>query len=220
MKKLALLISGQYRHLEKNINNFKERFYNKGYDIDIFLYFWESKDINFKFINSLNIIKVEVHPQVQFETEKYVNLINAKNGRKPNPFHILSMYYAIKECNKLKQKYEQENNFIYDLVIRLRTDITFPNEILIKNINYILINGPSQDYEEEGYGDLSAIGPSNLMDLYANTYDLIDEVYNKKNIFYCGEYYLGYSFRKQNIPFKLSPPFGDGLKFVVHITDK
>ena len=36
--------------------------------------------------------------------------------------HQLSMFYGIKQVMEMKQEYERENNFKYDLVVRLRTD--------------------------------------------------------------------------------------------------
>jgi hypothetical protein len=38
-------------------------------------------------------------------------------------FRQINQYFVGEECNKLKQKYEQENNFKYDVVFRVRPDL-------------------------------------------------------------------------------------------------
>jgi hypothetical protein len=111
-----------------------------------------------------------------------------KNG---NICGIPPIYFSWHEVNKFKQSYENENNFVYDLVIHLRPDIAFNSnrklENDIKNIdlksNTLTVyrwdpqNVPEADIKIE---DVHFLGNSKVMDITTNfvNYD-INTFYNQ-----------------------------------------
>lgn len=47
---------------------------------------------------------------------------------------IISFFYHIEKCNELKKTYEEEHNFKYDIVIRLRADLSFVTEFNLDRV--------------------------------------------------------------------------------------
>lgn len=182
--KTALCISGHLRTIFKTIKNINQHFKN----IDVFISTYDTlgfdkkrgdgqttslktKDIEKTLRNSLNIKELFIEPIKSFNKEKYTNKYDCVR----DVTTVLGMYYKIFHANKLKQDYEELNNFKYDIVIRYRADI-FMNKpfnllqepIVIPNIGFY-----------GGYNDQLAYGQSNYMDKYCNLYNKIDEYYDQ-----------------------------------------
>ena len=134
MKKIAILISGQIRIFERNINFLKEiKKILSDFEITIISSVWENEDelenfkkkYNIKFINfikeqdwSNNVSKV-----------KYVTWEENSGFKIPNVFH---MWYAILENIRFLEKINKEENENFDFVLRFRTDI-----ICKKGLNHL-----------------------------------------------------------------------------------
>lgn len=58
-------------------------------------------------------------PQIQFD----VSCFEGANFESMSAFVLPSMWYSIQRSNALKQEYEKENGFRYDVVIRMRFDL-------------------------------------------------------------------------------------------------
>lgn len=56
---------------------------------------------------------------------------NAKSGfhASAEPKFIMSQLYSLYKCNELKKKYEKENGFIYDIVLKIRADYKINSSI-------------------------------------------------------------------------------------------
>lgn len=97
-----------------------------------------------------------------------------------------AMTYSWFKANELKRKYEEKNNFKYDLVIRVRTDsipyTTIPKKELEK-INdtlyfsaHINRNYYNFDHIPKGtYPDEFVFGSSSLMDIFSQAYYTFEE---------------------------------------------
>lgn len=124
------------------------------------------------------------------------------------------MYSRIYKCNKLKQEYELDNKFKYDIVIRLRPDIIIKEKIplaIIENIKQNTIYYPSINKYDIltsnsfiGITDQFALGDSNSMNTYANIYNFIYPEYinflkNKKVTCTTSESILKYYLKMKNI---------------------
>jgi hypothetical protein len=91
-----------------------------------------------------------------------------------------SMFYSIMMANELKKKYEIENNFRYDLVIKTRFDLVFPIGNRFPTIDImprtIYCSGGSPnginytDYENHGISDVIFWGDSQSMDIATDCY--------------------------------------------------
>jgi hypothetical protein len=94
------------------------------------------------------------------------------------PQNVLSMFYSIEQANNLKKEYEKENNFVYDIVIRSRTDIilqnfnldlnTLDNKIYYYGLNQFMFNNIAI------CNDQFAIGSSEYMNIYSSLYSLLE----------------------------------------------
>ncbi len=104
-----------------------------------------------------------------------------KQEKKDYAISALSMYYKILECNKLKQKYEKENNFKYDIVIRARLDFLWNDKLNINDFinlkdNNVLIIRDSYCVKAKWEGnDKFFAGTSNTMDKICDLYNIIND---------------------------------------------
>ena len=146
MFKIALLYSGQPRHLKEAFPNHHDTFWkpNNSYQIDVFAhmwydekwignYFWDQykdrgrweADLKEFMQDNWNPKAITFEEPKEFEPEDIV-----PDPRFPHPVNnIISQFYSISQANNLKKKYEDENNFKYDVVVRLRTDEYFQRPI-------------------------------------------------------------------------------------------
>src|SRR5690606_33833372 len=89
---------------------------------------------------------------------------------------LLSMFYSIEKCNQLKQEYEKDNNFVYDFVVRIRTDLLFMSPFYIKkNIDTNKLYVP-YGYDYSGLNDQVAYGGSPIMDQYSMVFSKIEQL--------------------------------------------
>ena len=124
------------------------------------------------------------------------------------------MYSRIYKCNKLKEEYEYNNGFKYDIVIRSRPDLIIKEKIplkIIKNIDKNTIYVPSVNKYDVltsnrfiGTVDQFALGDSDSMNIYADVYNFIYPTYinllkNKQVICPTSESILNYYFKTKNL---------------------
>lgn len=136
--KIALLFSGNYspdikrnevpeteqipiKYLKHAELHFKKYFLDSKYDIDCFIHSWNSEYNDY-------LIKT-------YKPKKYIfeNLILFKNDQNHiNPYYkispidcLLAKSYSEKKVIELKQEYEVENNFVYDLCLLIRFDVVW-----------------------------------------------------------------------------------------------
>tara|TARA_B100001057_G_scaffold78261_1_gene73379 strand:+ start:788 stop:1567 length:780 start_codon:yes stop_codon:yes gene_type:complete len=152
MKKIAILISGQIRIFEKNINFFNDLKKSlPDHEITIVSTVWENQnDIDiFKKKYNVNYIS-QVKEQdwnVQVSQVKFVTWEENSGFKIPNVFH---MWYSIIENIRYLEKINKEKNFNFDYVLRFRTDIICKN-----GLNFL------QD-ELKNLKDCEILFPSNL----------------------------------------------------------
>jgi hypothetical protein len=136
--------------------------------------------------------------------------------------HQLGMFYGIKKVMEMKQEYEKENNFKYDYVVRMRTDL-----VMVANFGDItqydstklhvsaynttaLINQykPGTWVEDLGIAeryivDIFAMGGSDAMDKYAKVYDNIPKMLEEGYPMHSSDVLIGYNtFLIEDIPVK------------------
>ena len=86
----------------------------------------------------------------------------------------ICMFYKIKKCNELKQQYEKDNKFKYDIVIRMRFDQLIYESIDNKYLSLITKNvviGAGGFCMNNGMEDQIAISDSETSDIYSNVYN-------------------------------------------------
>ena len=209
--KIALCLSGLPRNLNKAYPNIKQQLLDP-YLPDVFIHTWYNKeDIGVPLFNSwgqkieeqldnfvlsnifekFNPKKLLVENQIDFDLPKKLNF--PEYG-----FNMVSMLYSINEANNLKKRYEEENNFIYDIVIRYRFDLNiFGNLDLfsldLDNKIYCLKECPHFN----GVNDQFAVGSSQNIDVFSSSLNIIPELWNMYQFFgiesVCGETVVYYN---------------------------
>ena len=224
--KIAICLSGQPRFIEKGVENFKKNILNYE-NIDIFIHSWfDENNKNIEFDSSQSYLNFKVGKQNENTLQLFNDLFPKKiKLEKPKNFEELShlpdlptakqtklasMFYSIYEANQLKKQYEQENNFIYDLVIKTRIDINYNEQLdifkIAKDINKNNIFASKKYQEcrmndsyptksEFYYGSLSDtwfMTSSENMNKCCDIYPNFEKIYNDIYPFPYAEAYLGY----------------------------
>ncbi len=212
--KIALVLSGQLRHVEKGYE-FIYKNLMEGYDVDTFIHAWHNPEkTGEKFSTwwagvhhdgadklALDIYKPKKHliePQKELDQKTY----NADQYEgKYRVGATLSMFYSMKEANRLKKEYEEENNFKYDVVVRCRFDFGIFTKINYEKYEYKdfihFIDNCSHE-RAMCMNDHFAFSKSEYMDVYSNTYDSIETIYYEQKAPFNPEIFLGRHVRKIN----------------------
>ena len=217
--KVALCLSGQARFLETCYYESMKPNIIDDLNPDVFIHTWDTSImVDQHFINGtegvmgdkipydlmetmISLYKPKKHiiePQKYFEQNKWSDRLmpSIKSD------HMYSMFYSINESNKLKKQYEDENNFIYDWVIRIRFDMAIPSGPLNLNnlTNDHLWVAEGCFNNRDGYLDSLGYSNSQIMDIYSDTFNHIDDIANENpNMGICGEYVLRKHIDKNNI---------------------
>jgi len=218
--RVALCLSGQARFLETCYYESMKPNIIDDLNPDVFIHTWDTSDmVDQHFINGngwvmgdkishdlmetmVSLYKPKKHviePQKYFEQNKWSNRLmpSIKSD------HMYSMFYSINESNKLKKQYEEENNFIYDWVIRIRFDMAIPSGPLnlssLTNDHLWVATGCFDN--RGGYLDSLGYSSSQIMDIYSDTFNHVDKIADENpTMGICGEYILRKHIDKNNIP--------------------
>lgn len=196
-KRLAFCVSGSLRSFEYCKQSFKEHILDPNKDnFEINLFFFIPEDIHSHKIKLLDI------PGVVFEIRKdeiikYNNkIINTDPIGKKDALSkgglqgYLQQLKGINSCYILMKKYEEENNIIFDFVLRCRNDVIFKESVNLSLLENNLITIP-EFHSFRGINDRFAFGNRENMSHYMNMYPNIlqknvcflnAETYCKKNL--------------------------------------
>jgi hypothetical protein len=163
-RKIAVCISGQIRTAIEAFKSFQNFFSDE--DIDVFIHTWNIDDSQ------------KIDEIIKLYKPKYIQIDKSPNYKRLD-FDL--MFKTIFLSNRLKRKYEIENDFRYDVVVKYRFDLIFSKEekfpksiIEEKKIYVSKIDGPKMntDYEQYGIHDLFFWGDSHSMDIMSLTYKI------------------------------------------------
>ena len=198
--KIAICISGQLRNYRETFTYFKS-FIMDDLSPDIFIY-TDRYDVE--------IERLYKPKYFEFNTNVINNNLGYKNiHTSTNNISLLNQFHKISECNKLKCKYEEENNFKYDLVIRCRFDAFFvrkfnKEELSLDNDEIIVPWGwDFKCVSEHAETDIFALGKSETMDKYSSVFDNLDKY--KNDIIFHPESIMGYNLFMNNVRVKTYP---------------
>ncbi len=173
--RIALFISGR---IENNIEYFLEKIKkyelnNPNIIIDIFL------SIN----DTQNNEQIELLNPAAYNFEK-INFPEYLNNspieqRDGNIFNMYSMYYNNYKCFELIKKYMNNNNFVYDIIIKYRIDILCNNFLDLSYFNENSLFIPENN-DWNGLNDQVAYGSYNIMEKYCNLYLFYEKYINEK----------------------------------------
>lgn len=198
--KIAICFSGQIRTGIESSENIK-RFLGDLYPFcDFFIHTWDvNKNVQYcgtRIFTPEENITEDVISKIEeiYRPKKMImeNFNEIKDEISSYGDTIKYLWYSFNKSIEYKKEYEIENNFTYDLVVKLRFDIIFPPERRLLE-NYLLIsdkidntiyieNCPiitDNDKSLEFIDDVFFIGNSKNMDIKSSYYDvIIDYRYN------------------------------------------
>jgi hypothetical protein len=97
-----------------------------------------------------------------------------------HPENVLSMFTSIQRACALKSEYEQEMGFVYDCVVRCRSDLFFFGDFCLSDyadrLDQVVVIPQGADFRS-GINDQLAFSSSRNMDAYCSTVDFIEPHY-------------------------------------------
>lgn len=186
-KRIAICLSGQIRSWRKCIDTWKLIYQHyPNAQIDYFIHTWDENSYPAKFGNTKETVKVsqeeideiiEILKPKKILFEKSKKFSSLKNNSTLDNSPYLSQYYGVLRCARLKKQYELENDFIYDVVVRLRFDL-FITQVVLDGPHFIIkektIYGIHYGYDWDRrcfrFGDMFFLSDS-------MTYDILSEYY-------------------------------------------
>lgn len=226
-KKIALCISGQPRGIPRSCNELIDNIVKVNENVDIFLHAWfnpnnigknygsaqPAQDSKVGYIKEgtdkilleqLNPKKYIIEPQKAFPFAK--KLKSAPTARQEI---MASIFYSMYKSNELKKKYEEENSFKYDCVIRTRYDLHYHHPICVADYEdfykeKIVVSARYQHDQDRTpwrnllpMVDIFAFSSSENMDIFCSVFPNMISL-NKLITPPYGEIYLGYHTRVLN----------------------
>ncbi len=181
-----MCLAGQARFISKNFENILTNIILPT-SADVFCYFWDTSGGNLephKAIEVFEPVSYVIEAQKVFDTNSYssANYQYPKDVKRYQNIH--SMHYSIWQSNLLKQKYEQSHGFLYDCVIRSRTDISFETAFDFSEIKQHPNSIWLRQYDKSPAGvscaDLFAFSNSKQMDIYSDFFNHLTKLVGER----------------------------------------
>jgi hypothetical protein len=136
---------------------------------DVFIHSWNT-ELSDKINNMFNPKRAVYDKQIKFDIPDYVM---GEENRKQAHY---SRWYSTKKVAKLKEKYEKENNFKYDMVMVARFDIAWNKSISFDALNpNIMYYGGWDRNGNTKIKDFWFISKSKNIDNFSKLYNNLDE---------------------------------------------
>jgi hypothetical protein len=150
--KIAFCLSGQPRTWKKCYEGWYSAFSALNADIDLFFHLWDYNSMPMQAVtDNINNTAMEFEDVdlTQDEKQELINTLKPKKFQFEPEWSISDTFYAIEnpiawwainqfkslqKVAQLKRDYEIENNFQYDLVVRIRSDLVLNTPILVNEI--------------------------------------------------------------------------------------
>ena len=236
--KIAICMSGQPRQVVKSMEHFMKFIRSANPDADVFFHTWfdpskagqkfdsaqahQNGNVGAIHPDTVKILmenlkpvsyKIEIPKDSEFveSTRNYMSSPNADQAK------LMSLFYSLKYANDLKRAHEISNNFVYDIVVRLRMDLHYSapvNFMDFKNhLDHVIT---SEKFQLKRMGDVPGLGNYTMDDIFAvsssSNMDKYSEVFSRMGELNStisppyGENYLGYVVRTiHKIPVAVAP---------------
>lgn len=210
-KRIALCLSGQPRSIKEAYPCIKKNLIDTNQQVDVFLHCWyNNEEIGKQFSNTsettreegINIVEDNVPNWLKKMYQPVATLVEVQEDfsskvkqeylaarDKTNPFATFSMWTSIQRCNDLKKQYENDNNFIYDIVVRCRYDVALETPIVITDTETEL-HTSGYNSKTDIIEDIIFYAPSDTMDFICNLPEYLDssfqtlQKWNNEALFY------------------------------------
>lgn len=174
--RVALCLSGKPKSYKAGYEYHKRNLLDH-HDVDVFIHTWKDND------NDLDFLIDNYRPKRIITTDTF----NTDNLKKYPDIHpnwpaknVVHMFYSIFRSNLEKKIYELESGFTYDAVIKSRFDYalnrTLPLDSMEAGKIYVPEDMVKGRIPPDGIicNDQFAFGDSPTMDIYSNTFWMID----------------------------------------------
>lgn len=226
--RIAVCISGHLRTFERAYPTFMNNIIGQYRDnVDVFVHTWhtlgaqgsknnsDSSIAHIKTSSKMPQIRTVIDPKM-IEVEGYdvynsllaqmnvqAKLSEAdKDGLHHRNFlHYGSLLYSSNRVRQILEKYEKDSNITYDMVIRLRADLEFPQRIELKNYldGKLHVPNTGQCYDA-AVNDQFAIGSSKDIKIYLGLFEDIIRYMNNRECYSCRpEIFLKHHLRKNGV---------------------
>ncbi len=189
--RIALCVTGQPRTWKRCYQTWIDAVSHLG-EVDIFYHMWDF-NTHPNMAASLLKTKLENVPITDEERFDLLTTLQPKahliepaiqmsrpNVKNPISWWARSQFLGIKKCALLKRQYEIDNNFEYDMVVRIRTDLVLNHKIENINLNpetlYTCVNQHDPEYKTFRIGDIFYYSNSYTYDMASKFYDAFDFV--------------------------------------------
>jgi hypothetical protein len=170
-------------------------------------YFINSKTSPEEYLNQLNLSKEDKKffpiPSKENGFEFYKDLEVVKFGYYSSfPYNFLSQFYSFYKAIEFKKIYEQNNDFEYDCVIRIRPDVYLYDDINLKDLNLNVLNvfdAPFHRGTTLTVNDHFACASSSLLDIYGECFLFLSTYYFSYGVDFIQEIILGKHLEVNNI---------------------
>ncbi len=219
--KVALCFSGQIRNLDRGYQYIEKNVIKPNVtdcDIDVFMHlYFGQEEIGKTFVAANGtLVNSVVTPTALMDIYKYYNPqkilvekpinFDEKNYRQRKPDAIIPLYslrknFSLKRSIELKREYEVQNDFVYDYVMTLRTDLGINSERLFKNFDPDAVScSEGGFFEGKGVDVTHAVLGGKLADKYGEFFDYMDQYYNE-GMQFCDEPMMHRHLDFHHIPF-------------------
>lgn len=136
--RIAFCISGQPRSWKQCYQSWFEIFRKASFnsEIDVFFHFWTSNSLPLIVSNHESGSALTVQEQTEiistlqpkrfaFEESRFIEVDFDRDSVLPVPYWLQPQFNSLQKVANLKRQYEIENDFQYDVVIKLRGDLFF-----------------------------------------------------------------------------------------------
>jgi hypothetical protein len=138
---------------------------------------------------------------------KYDPILDQIKSPSLNPQDGISQLYSMYMANMLKKEYEEENNFVYDIVVRIRFGLIFWNKfpplsdfagsrVCFIPIGFSGFNRSDSFLSHTSICDHWAISSSEIMNIYTDVYNQIEFLVKNKYCHFQCEDLIGSHLRK------------------------
>ena len=173
--KVAVCLSGLPRQFKIGYKFHKKNLFDK-YQPDIFIHTWFNEN------ESEHNEVIDLYKPKKYSIQKDRQIVlpqeytRGTSERYP-AYNVFSLFKSIMESNNLKFQYENENNFTYDWVFRLRFDYALNREFDLENMDNNKIHFSQELQDRFMVADQFAFSSSQNMEIYSHVYPNLDRYY-------------------------------------------
>ena len=223
MTKIALCYSGRPRSYQECYKNHKDYFRLGQKDVDVFAHMWFDEDLvgsQFRtdvgqgtwpdssvkdWIDENWKPKKIIYEKPRYFADMFADTWQTKWKATHPKDNQISMFYGIEQAINLKKQYEEENNFKYDYVVRMRSDLLWmqhPGPIKFEDYDQNKLHSfnvnPGPDWIQTGVKDFAILdiiawGGSEVMDKYGKIYSNLQRITEEGCPMFSPDTSLGYN---------------------------